>query len=136
MDICSGTEACIVHRKALRSSKAKTSIMQESGAITDITVISVFHIARHLLGNSFTSASSQIYFLLIVLSLSGLKCSSCFKLFQSLPTCRGHQSSKAEPKGREAQLCPQPGRSAAEARPAGISLETESAKGLEQTGFE
>lgn len=136
MDIWSGTEACIVLRKALQFSKPKTSIMQESGAVTVIKIILIFRIARHLLGNSFTSASSQNYFLLIVLSFSGRNCSSCFKPLQSLLACRGHQSSKAEPKGREAQLCPQPGRSAAEARPAGISLETESAKGLEQTGFE
>lgn len=50
-----GTEACTVLRKAQEFSKAKASIIQESGATTDIMIILIFHTVRHLLGNHIAS---------------------------------------------------------------------------------
>lgn len=42
-------------RKAEEIPKAKASIIQESGSTTDIMIILIFHISRHLLGNNIAS---------------------------------------------------------------------------------
>ena len=72
--------------------------MQESGVTADITIISVFHIARHLVRNNIASLvqAGKIAFCSSP-SFSSHNCRISFKLFQSLLACRGHQSSKGEP---------------------------------------
>lgn len=137
MEIYCGTEACTVLRKVQEFSKPKTSIMQESGVTADITIISVFHIARHLVRNNIASLvqAGKIAFCSSP-SFSSHNCRISFKLFQSLLACRGHQSSKGEPNtGAPAvpaawqQVC-------CRGQASWDFLGDWKCQGLEQTGFE
>lgn len=96
-----GTEACTVLRKAQEFSKAKASIMQESGGTADIMIILIFHRARHLLGNNIASLLHTINLILCSLSscISATTAVEQVWVFQSLLACRGHQSSKGQAAG-------------------------------------
>lgn len=108
--ISCGTEACTVLRKAQEFSKAKASVIQESGDVMDIMVILVFDMARHLLGNNIASLLHTVNIIFSLLSshvpaISAVVVSNCSSLSQPAEaTTAEREGSPAVPAAWQ-QLC-------------------------------